>query len=67
VSTAVQHLLDSFKALSDSDKHELASAILRWSTLSDHPALTDDELVRAADSVFRALDEQEEQAQGKGA
>jgi hypothetical protein len=60
MSTAVQHLLESFEALPEEDKHELASAILRWSTTTDHPALTDDELARTADAIFVALDQHED-------
>ena len=60
MSTEVQHLLESFAALPEPDRHELASAILRWTVNTDHPALSDDELIRAADSVFVALDQQEE-------
>lgn len=62
MSAAVQHLLESFEALPELEKHELASAIIRWSARTDHAPLTDDELVRAADIVFVALDQQEEQS-----
>ncbi len=62
MSTAVQHFLESFQALPEPDQHELASAILRWSARSDHAALTDEELVRAADAVFLGLDEEEARA-----
>ena len=68
MSNAVQNLLDSFAALPEPEKHELASAILRWSTHCEGPALTDDELIRSADDIFVALDEQEEGgSQGLGA
>ncbi len=60
MSATVQQLLRSFEALPEPEKHELASEILRWSIQADHPALTDDELVRTADTVFVALDEREE-------
>jgi len=60
MTTAVRHLLDSFAALPEPQKHELASEILRWSARSEHPAVTDDELLGAADGVFIALDRQEE-------
>ena len=61
MTATVQQLLRSFEALPEPEKHELASEILRWSIRTDHPALTDDELVRTADAVFVALDEREEQ------
>lgn len=60
MSATVQELLRSFEALPEPDKHELASAILRWSIGSGHPPLGDDELVRTADAIFVALDEREE-------
>jgi len=60
MTTAVRQLLDTFAALPEPQKHELASEILRWSARSDHPVLTDDELLGAADGVFVALDRQEE-------
>ena len=60
MSATVQELFRSFEALPESEKHELASAILRWSGQADHPPLTDDELVRAADALFVTLDEREE-------
>ena len=59
MSATVQELLRSFETLPDPEKHELASAILRWSSQADHPLLTEDELVRTADAVFAALDERE--------
>ena len=59
MTAAVADLLRSFEALSELDKHDLASAVLRWSLDADHPPLTDDELVQAAASVFVELDRQE--------
>ena len=60
MTTAVRDLLQSFAALPDPEKHELASEILRWSARTAHPALEDDELLGAADGIFLALDQQEE-------
>ena len=60
MSTSVQHLLETFETLPEPEKHELASEILRWSAHAAHPALADDELVRAADEIFVSLDQHED-------
>ena len=59
MSATMEALLDTFRALPDDEKHRLASEILRWSALADHPPLLDDELAAAADGVFLQLDANE--------
>ena len=59
MTATVRDLLRSFEALPEPEKHALASEILRWSLRADHPSLTDDELVRMADTIFGGLDERE--------
>lgn len=56
----VEDLLRAFEDLSEADKHELASRILRWETSVENPSLTDEELVSGAEAVFQALDRAEE-------
>ncbi len=52
-------LIDSFKSLPEVEKHQVASEILRWSRTADHPPLSEEELIAAADDVFQALDQEE--------
>jgi len=60
MSATVGTLLDSFRSLTDEQKHELASEILRWSRQADHPPLQNDELAAAAEDIFLALDHDEQ-------
>jgi hypothetical protein len=57
VTTAVQALLDSFDALSEGERHEVAVELLRRVVPTDE--LTDEALVAAADEVFREFDARE--------
>jgi hypothetical protein len=57
VTTAVQVLLKSFDALSESERHELTVELLR--RVGPSPELPDEALVAAADDVFRELDDRE--------
>jgi hypothetical protein len=59
MTAAVQHLLDSFDALPDADKHRVAVEILRRFAGSAEGDLPDEALVSAADELFRALDDEE--------
>ncbi len=61
MSPAVKDLLKSFEALPDVEKHELASAILRWSQITEHPPITDEELLGSANEVFLRLDREEDE------
>jgi hypothetical protein len=58
---AVQHILDSFKELSEAEKHELAVEILRRTVEPDSPHLSDDDLVLSAEALFLDLDRVEAQ------
>jgi hypothetical protein len=58
-NTAVQHLLDSFDALADADKHRVAVEILRRDS-ANQGDVTDAGLIEAADELFLALDAEEE-------
>lgn len=59
MSVAAKQLLDSFDALPDLDKHQVAVEILRRLTGSVAGDLPDEALVEAADELFRALDVEE--------
>lgn len=62
MTTIARQWMDSFQALPDSDKEELAAQILRWLTRASHRAPNDGELLEAADAVFLALDAAEERS-----
>jgi hypothetical protein len=55
VTATVQHVLDSFDALPDEDKHQAAVEIFRRFA-GDVPEST---LIEAADELFGALDKEE--------
>ena len=57
MTTAVQALFDSFDALSEGERHEVAVELLRRAAPTDE--LPDEALVAAADEVFRELDARE--------
>ncbi len=59
MTSTVQHLLESFDAMPDADKHQAAVEILRRFTGALEGNLPDSTLVGAADELFRTLDEQE--------
>jgi len=50
---AARHLLKSFEALSESDQREVLAQLLRRAADLPYSFPSDDELVRAADQVFR--------------
>jgi len=59
VTTGVRQLLDSFDALSYTEKHEAAIELLRRVQQEAEGVLPDDALVEAADELFRELDARE--------
>ena len=59
MSTSVQHILKTFDLLSDKEKKEVASEIIRRSASFDLPPLSDEELVLSAEELFLELDRQE--------
>ena len=59
MSSSVQDLLNSFDLLSETEKRELASEILRRASVLDQPPLTDEELVLNAEAIFQELDHRE--------
>ena len=59
MSTTAQQLLDSFDTLPDTDKHEVALAILRRFTGPLEGVLPESAFAGAADELFRTLDAEE--------
>jgi len=54
-----KRILESFDELPETEKREVASAILRRALRFDTPPLTDEDLVAQADELFRELDTRE--------
>jgi hypothetical protein len=59
MTTATQHLLDSFDLLSAAEQQAVACGILRRIRDVDFPPLSDEELVLNAEALFLELDRQE--------
>ena len=59
MTTAVRQLLESFKALSEAEKHEAAVELLRQVQHEADGPLPDQALVEAADELFCELDARE--------
>jgi hypothetical protein len=59
VNPAVQHLLESFDALPEADKHRAAVEILRRTSTAAEGDVPEGALVEAAEELFRALDAEE--------
>jgi hypothetical protein len=59
MSTTVEDILDSFNDLSEAEKRELVSEIIRRTAEMSFPPLTDEELVLNAEALFLELDQRE--------
>jgi hypothetical protein len=59
MTAQVQDMLHTFDLLPDGEKREVASEILRRTLTLDVPALSDDQLVGAAEELFLQLDRSE--------
>ncbi len=59
MTEAAQHFLRSFKALPQTDQHDVLVSLLRLPLEAEYSASTDDELVYAADQVFLELEQAE--------
>jgi hypothetical protein len=59
MTKAAQDFLRSFKALPPADQHEVLVQLLREPIEANYEALSDDELVAAADRVFLEYDRAE--------
>ena len=60
MTDTARRLLDTFDALPEPDRQEVAREILRRTALAEHGSLEDAELVAGTDEVFRELDRAEE-------
>ena len=59
MTKAAQDFLRSFKALPQSDQHDVLVTLLRLPIEAEYPAPSDEELVLAAEAVFLELDKAE--------
>jgi hypothetical protein len=59
MTRSVEELLNTFEKLSEAEKRELASEIIKRSLTLDLPELSDDLLVAADDQIFLRLDKEE--------
>lgn len=59
MTASVKKILESFDELPETEKREVATAILRRALRFDTPPLTDEDLVAEADDLFRELDARE--------
>jgi hypothetical protein len=59
MTTATQHLLDSFDLLSEAEKQIVLCELLRRVQDFDLPSLSDEELVANAEALFLDLDRRE--------
>jgi len=53
---AARHLLKAFEALSETERREVLEELLRRAAELPYSFPSDEELVRAADQLFRELD-----------
>ena len=56
MGTPAQNVIDTFDGLPDSEKREVAAAILRRTAKIEFPSISDDELVYSAEETFLELD-----------
>jgi len=54
-----RHIVEDFGALSDSEKREVLASILEISRDIAYPAISDEEMLAAADAVFQEYDRRE--------
>ena len=59
MTTATQHLLDSFDLLSEAEKQMVLCELLRRMQDFNLPSLSDEELVTNAEALFLDLDRRE--------
>ncbi|GBE90795.1 hypothetical protein [Nostoc cycadae] len=59
MTALVQELLDTFDRLTDSERLDLLSGILKRMVYLDFPPLSDEDLVLNAEELFLELDQQE--------
>lgn len=60
MTEAAQRFMQSFNSLSEADRHDVLVSLLRLPIEADYSSPSDEELVRAAEEVFLALDRAEQ-------
>jgi hypothetical protein len=55
VTAQARHIIEDFGALPDQEKREVLAELIRMSRHLDYPAVSDDELLAAADEIFLGL------------
>lgn len=59
MTNAAQQFLRSFKALPQTDQHDVLVQLLRMPIEADYAVPSDEELVHTADEIFLELDKRE--------
>jgi hypothetical protein len=60
MTAEAKHIVEDFEALPDPAKREVLAELVRISGRIDYPAMSDDELISAANDVFLGYDERED-------
>ena len=59
VTAEAKHIIEDFESLPDQEKREVLAELIRISRQMDYPALSDDDLIAAADEVFLEYERRE--------
>ena len=59
MTTGIKEILNTFELLSENEKKDLASEILRRTVKFDFPPLTAEDLIQSAEKLFLELDHRE--------
>jgi hypothetical protein len=59
MTSAGKHIVEEFDSLADSEKREVLADLLRIARDIEYPESSDDELLAAADTVFKGYDDAE--------
>lgn len=59
MTAEARHILEDFQALPDDAKREVLAELVRISGRIEYPAMSDEELLAAANDVFLSYDERE--------
>ena len=59
MGTPAENLIATFEQLPDTEKQEVASAILRRTLQNDFPPVSDEELILSAEQTFLEIDRRE--------
>lgn len=61
MTAEAKHIVDDFRSLPDAAKREVLAELVRISGRIEYPPISDDELLAAANDVFLAYDEREDE------